>query len=111
MVEKGEKAYKNLNQDLKALKLKLENIISKVKNASLYIEEIDKHRKSIFDFWKFSNKDEKLSLEMGEEREKDENKKVLNKVFDYQSEFDELGVIAGVVTSIDEVVKIIEELK
>lgn len=92
LVEKGEKAYKNLNQDLKALKLKLENIISKVKNASLYIEEIDKHRKSIFDFWKFSNKDEKLSLEMGEEREKDENKKVLNKVFDYQSEFDELGV-------------------
>ena len=91
LLEKGEKNYRNLNQDLKALKLKLENITSKVKNANLYIEEIDKHRKSIFDFWKFSNKDEKLSLEMGEEKEKDDNKKVLKRIFDYQSEFDELG--------------------
>ena len=52
---------------------------------------MNKHRKSIFDFWKFSNKDEKLSLEMGEEKEKDDNKKVLKRIFDYQSEFDELG--------------------
>ena len=97
LLEKGEKNYRNLNQDLKALKLKLENITSKVKNANLYIEEIDKHRKSIFDFWKFSNKDEKLSLEMGEEREKDDYKKELKRVFDYQSEFDELG------TKVDEI--------
>ena len=90
--ERGERKYKNLNQDLKALNLKLENIISKVKNANLYIEEIDKHRKSIFDFWKFSNKDEKLSLEMGDEEEKEENKKVLKRVFDYKTELDELGV-------------------
>ena len=47
MLEKGIRNYKNLNQDLKAQRLKLENIISKVKNANLYIEEIDKHRKSI----------------------------------------------------------------
>ncbi len=91
LLERGEKNCRNLNQDLKALKLKLENIISKVRNANLYIEEIDKHRKSIFDFWKFSNKDEKLSLEMGEEREKDDNQKILKRIFDYQSEFDELG--------------------
>lgn len=91
LFEKGERSYKNLNQDLKALKLKLENIVSKVKNANLYIEEIDKHRKSIFDFWKFSNKDEKLSLEMGNEKEKDENRKTLKKVFDFQTEFEELG--------------------
>ncbi len=91
LLERAEKNCKNLNQDLKAATLKLENIISKVKNASLYIEEIDKHRKSIFDFWKFSNKDEKLSLEMGNEEEKEENKKVLQKVFDFQTEIDELG--------------------
>lgn len=91
LFEKGEKNYRNLNQDLKALNLKLENIVSKVKNANLYIEEIDKHRKSIFDFWKFSNKDEKLGLEMGNEGEKDESKKILKKVFDYQTEFEDLG--------------------
>ena len=91
LFEKGEKNYKNLNQDLKALTLKLENIVSKVKNANLYIEEIDKHKKSIFDFWKFSNKDEKLSLEMGNDKDKDENKKTLKKVFDFQTEFEDLG--------------------
>ena len=39
LLEKGQKTYKNLKQDLKAQKLKLENLISKVKNATLYIEE------------------------------------------------------------------------
>ena len=91
LLEKGEKNYRNLNQDLKAQKLKLENVISKVKNASLYIEEIDKHRKSIFDFWKYSNKDEKLSLEMGNETEKDETKTTLKKHFDIEFDLDELG--------------------
>ncbi len=91
LLEKGEKTYKNLNQDLKAQRLKLENILSKVKNANLYIEEIDKHRKSIFDFWKFSNKDEKLSLEMGNEAEKEENKKTLKRSFDFKSDFEDLG--------------------
>ncbi len=91
LLERAEKNSRNLNQDLKASTLKLENIESKVKNASLYIEEIDKHKKSIFDFWKFSNKDEKLSLEMGNDEEKEENKKVLQKVFDFQTEIDELG--------------------
>ena len=91
LLEKGEKNYKNLNQDLKALRLKFENIVSKVKNANLYIEEIDKHRKSIFDFWKFSNKDEKLSLEMGNETEKEENRKTLKKSFDYKTDLEDLG--------------------
>lgn len=92
LLERAEKNCRNLNQDLKALTLKFENITSKVKNANLYIEEIDKHRKSIFDFWKFSNKDEKLSLEMGEEEDKEENKNTLQKVFDFQTEIEELGV-------------------
>ena len=91
LLEKGEKNYQNLNQDLKAQTLKLENIISKVKNANLYIEEIDKHKKSIFDFWKFSNKDEKLSLEMGDEEDENENKNVMKKVFDFESDFEDLG--------------------
>ena len=91
LLEKGQKTYKNLKQDLKAQKLKLENLISKVKNATLYIEEIDKHKKSIFDFWKYSNKDEKLSLEMGNEEEQNENKTVLKKFFDIETELEDLG--------------------
>lgn len=92
LLEKTEKNYKSLNQDLKAQKLKLENIISKVKNANLYIEEIDKHKKSIFDFWKFSNKDEKLSLEMGDEEEKEEKVNNLKKAFDLETDLEDLGV-------------------
>ncbi len=92
ILEKTEKNYKSLNQDLKAQKLKLENIISKVKNANLYIEEIDKHKKSIFDFWKFSNKDEKLSLEMGDEEEKEEKVNNLKKAFDLETDLEDLGV-------------------
>lgn len=92
LLEKTEKTYKSLNQDLKAQKLKLENINSKVKNANLYIEEIDKHKKSIFDFWKFSNKDEKLSLEMGDEEEKEEKVNNLKKVFDLETDLEDLGV-------------------
>lgn len=92
LLEKTEKSNKSLNQDLKAQKLKLENIISKVKNANLYIEEIDKHKKSIFDFWKFSNKDEKLSLEMGDEEEKEEKVNNLKKAFDLETDLEDLGV-------------------
>ena len=97
LLEKGERSYKNLNQDLKAQRLKLENIISKVKNANLYIEEIDKHKKSIFDFWKFSNKDEKLSLEMGDETQKTNNKNVMKKVFDFETDFEDLGAKADTI--------------
>ena len=91
LLEKGVKNYKNLNQDLKAQRLKLENIISKVKNANLYIEEIDKHKKSIFDFWKFSNKDEKLSLEMGDDTDRDDNKKSLKRAFELEIDMEDLG--------------------
>lgn len=91
MLEKGEKNFKNLNQDIDALKLKLENLKLKVKNANIYIEEIDKHRKSIFDFWKFSNKDEKLSLEMGDETKKKDDSNNLRRAFDIEMDIEELG--------------------
>ena len=86
--DKGDKRLKDLNQDIKALELKIENLNSKVKNAQLYIEEIDKHKKSIFEFWKFANKDEKLSLEMGNEFSKKADISGLKKAFDYEMDFD-----------------------
>jgi hypothetical protein len=91
MLEDGKKKYHNLTQDIKAMKLKYENLRRKVENAELYIKEIDKHKKSIFDFWKFTSKDEILSLEMGQVEEKAENLKI-KRVFDFESDFDVLGV-------------------
>ena len=45
----------------------------KIKNANIYLNEIDLHKKSIFEFWKFTNKDELPSLNEGEEEENKEN--------------------------------------
>lgn len=90
VLDKGKKKYQNLNQDLKAGKATLYNYEKKVENAEIYISEIDKHKKSIFDFWKFTNKDEQLALEMGEEPEEKEEK-VIKKVFDFEMDFENLG--------------------
>lgn len=89
--EKGERHFKDLNQDIKTLELKLENLISKVRNANLYIDEIDKHKKSIFEFWKFANKDEKLSLEMADETDKSNDKLSVEKSFNLEMDFEKLG--------------------
>lgn len=91
MFENGKKKCQNLAQDTKAMTLKLENLVRKVKNAELYITEIDKHRKSIFDFWKFTSKDEQLALEEGIEEEI-KNNKPIQKVFDLELDFEALGV-------------------
>ncbi len=91
MLDKGKKKYQNLVQDLKAIELKLENFKRKVKNAEEYIKEIDDHKKSFFDFWKFTKKDEILSLEQGEENEHLIQEQI-RKVFDMEIDFESLGV-------------------
>jgi hypothetical protein len=90
--DKVDKKQKDFEQDIKALELKFENLNSKVRNAELYIEEIDKHKKSIFEFWKFANKDEKLSLEMGNENSKKNENAILRKAFEFEMDFESLGV-------------------
>lgn len=90
--EKNDRQIKNIMQDIKAISLKIENLTNKVKNATLYINEIDKHRKSIFDFWKFANKDEKLSLEMGNTENKIQENTQIKKAFDLEMDFEKLGI-------------------
>lgn len=81
---------KDLRLDYKALENRTESIDIKIKNADLYIEEIDKHEKSIFDFWKFANKDERLMLNQGNIAQ-NENKKVIEKVYNYNEDREEIG--------------------
>lgn len=64
--------------DIKALKLKRENYARKIENAKKYIDEIESHKKSIFEFWKFSNKDELPALGEGESSESSETKNNAN---------------------------------
>ncbi len=88
--EKLENTLKNIMLDINSLKLKKKNMAKKIENASLYIEEIDSHKKSIFEFWKYSNKDEVASLPEGEKEEVNIIKKI-TKVFDYEEDIGKFG--------------------
>lgn len=97
-----EKSYKELeskeNQankivmDINALRLKNKNLKKKIENASSYIDEINEHKKSIFEFWKYSNKDAVASLEESEEEEF--NVKKLEKIFNCEDDFEDFGANA-----------------
>ena len=96
LLDKGKKAHevetnlKNTKMDINALKLKNLNLVKKIENATSYINEIDSHKKSIFEFWKYSNKDEVQALEEGEEETI--TVKPHAKVFDYDEDFEEFGI-------------------
>lgn len=91
LYEKSERYVKDLTQDIKALELKIVNTKKKIENATLYIKEIDQHKKSLFDFWKFANKDEVLELDAGDEIY-DGNAQKIKKKFDYEYDFEDLGI-------------------
>lgn len=91
-LEEKEEKLKEIVMDINALKLKNKNLKRKIENASNYIDEINKHKKSIFDFWKYSNKDAVASLDEGEEEEI--NVKKLEKVFNFEDEFETFGIEA-----------------
>lgn len=95
LLEKGKQArdreneFNNTKMDINAIKLKKVNLTKKIENASAFIAEIDSHKKSIFEFWKYSNKDEVNTLAEGE-------KEVINvkphaKTFEFEEDFEEFG--------------------
>ncbi len=88
--EKIENELKNITMDLNSLKLKNKNMDKKIRNATAFIDDIDSHKKSIFEFWKYTNKDELSSLPEGEEEEVNIIKKV-SKVFDYEEDLEKFG--------------------
>lgn len=91
-INEKETDLKNIIMDINSLKLKNRNMQKKIENATAYIAEIDSHKKSIFEFWKYSNKDEMSSLPEGEEEEINVVKKI-TKVFDYEEDIEKFGKI------------------
>ena len=89
-INEKEKEMKNLLMDINSLKLKNKNMQKKIENATAYIAEIDSHKKSIFEFWKYSNKDEMSSLPEGEAEEVNVIRKI-TKVFDYNEDIEKFG--------------------
>ena len=88
-LEKLENELKNVTMDLNSLKLKNKNMDKKIKNATRFIEDIDNHKRSIFEFWKYTNKDEISVLPEGEEEPS--IIKNITKVFDYEEDIEEFG--------------------
>ena len=82
--------FKNMQMDIKALELKKENLEKKIQNATLYINEIESHTKSIFDFWKFTNKDTNNMLVEGKQIEENTNGR-LKKQFNFDEDIEDFG--------------------
>lgn len=80
---------KDLELDIKAINKRIDILQIKIKNANQYIKEIDEHKKSIFEFWRFTNKDEAKGLNEGSPEQPLSKK--LKKVFNYELDFEDLS--------------------
>ena len=89
-LEEVKKTNTNLSLDIKSIETKKEILSKKIDNAELYIKEIDKHKKSIFEFWRFTSKDEMQTLAEADEQEEAEKTK-MRKFFDYETDLEDLG--------------------
>ena len=75
--------------DIQNLNIKIEILKKKIENAASYILEIESHKKSIFEFWKFTNKDEKNQLSEGIIKVGSKTK--IEKVFNLREDLEEFG--------------------
>ena len=91
-LEEEQRKNANINLDIQAIENKKDILSKKIDNADLYLQEIDKHKKSIFEFWKFTSKDEVQTLNEGEEQEENKQDKI-EKYFDYTTDLEDLGKI------------------
>lgn len=80
---------RNAKLDINALNASIERLEKRINNAKTYIEEIEEHKKSIFDFWKFVNTDTVLGLNEGEEQKIEQRQ--IEKTFDYEEDIEEIG--------------------
>lgn len=80
---------KDLELDIEAMNSRIGLLQIKLKNANQYIKEIDEHKKSIFEFWRFTNKDEAKGLNEGSPEPQISKK--LKKAFNYELDFEDLS--------------------
>lgn len=82
----------NAKTDIKTLKERIKILTAKIENATLFLQTIDEHKKSIFEFWKFSNRDLPLGLNSGLEiKETIENIEAPKEMFIYACSNDKLN--------------------
>lgn len=89
ILERKKQFQNDKNADIKSLEDKINILNKKIENADIYIQEIESHKRSIFEFWKFTNKDLPNTLTEAEKLENE--KKKVKKVFKYNEDINELG--------------------
>lgn len=89
-VRDAQRENKNTILDMNALKMKIASIQKRVDSANNYLEEIQEHRKSIFDFWKYANQDESKMLAEGVTEEQTSKEKI-KKNFNYEEDMETLA--------------------
>lgn len=89
ILEKKQTFKNDKNAEIKALEEKISILNKKIENADLYIQEIESHKKSIFEFWKFTNKDLPNTLTEAEKIEQKKNK--IRKRFNFDDDIISLG--------------------
>lgn len=80
----------DLKADLTYLIQEKNNLRKKIENADLYLNEIDKHKKNIFEFWKFTNDNDTQELGTGAFDEDYESSEAVGK-FDLNEDFYEFA--------------------
>ena len=89
-LEESKKENTNAKLDAQAAQSKVDSLTRKLQNADEYLEEIDSHKKSIFEFWKYANKNESKMLAEGIEPT-EEPKQNLKKTFDYEEDIEDFA--------------------
>lgn len=77
--------------DLQSSDIKIDILKKKIENATLYITEIESHKKSLFEFWKYTNKDETAQLNEAEMLSKKEDNKVIEKNFNIEEDLEKFA--------------------
>lgn len=82
---------RNLEQDIEAMNKRIDMLDMKIKNANQYIKSIDEHKKNIFQFWKFSKKEELKALNEGTSETEEKARKKIKKTFNFMTDFEDIG--------------------
>jgi len=86
-LNKVTKQLKGITSDIAAQNQKKNNLDKKIENAKKFLDEIEKYKKNIFEFWKFSKQETELMLNSGEQ----EIKRKITKIFNYEKDKEEFS--------------------
>ena len=89
ILKREEESNNKVETELKNIIKKVDILKTKIKNADLFIKEIESHKTSIFEFWKFTNKD--IPNVLNEANKEEDSQKELNRKVEFKNNFEEFA--------------------